>query len=455
MPLSPLPDAALAALIAAVGADAIRRDDDSLRRYGCDRTALAAPAPCCVLLPADADAVARALAACSAHDLAVVPSGGRTGLSGGAIAARGEVVLATDRLAEIGPVDHDGRTIRVGAGVTNLALQQALAPHGLHWPIDLASKGSATIGGNLATNAGGVRVVRYGHARRWLLGLEVALISGERLRLGGANVKDNTGLDLAGLFVGSEGILGVITAATLALAPLPGPSEVALFALDGVAAALRLLAAARAAPGSLAAFEVLDARCLAAVRAHRGLAAPTATPAPWYALCEHEVAPALADAQLAWLQAQASGPGVVDVVVATDAAQRRALWAYREGISESLAAQRPHKNDVAVPIAALPAFVAGLEAFDAVDPGAVLGIFGHLGDGNLHVNLRRPRDAELFGLVRGLGGSISAEHGIGLLKAPWLGLQHGPAELAAMRAVKAALDPRGLMNPGKVLASGG
>lgn len=445
-----------AALLAAVGDGALLQDPANLRRYGVDRTTLAQPAPSCVLLPRDAEAVSRALRVCAAHRLAVVPSGGRTGLSGGAIAASGEVVLATDRLDSIGPVDTVGRTVRVGAGVTNAALQQALAPHGLHWPIDLASKGSATIGGNLATNAGGVRVIRYGHARQWQFGLEVVLIGGERLVLGGANVKDNTGLDLRGLFVGSEGVLGVITAATLVLAPLPGPSEVALFALDDVQAALGLLQAARRAPGTLAAFEVFDARCLAAVRAHRGVAAPFATPtaagAPWFALCEHEVAAPLAEAQLAWLQEQAGRGGVRDVALATDAAQRRAFWAYREDISESLAAARPHKNDVAVPIAALPAFVDGLQAFDAQDPGSVLGIFGHLGDGNLHVSLRRPRDEALFALVRRLGGSISAEHGIGLLKAPYLGLQHGVAELSAMRAVKAALDPLGLMNPGKMLA---
>lgn len=444
--------AALSSLHDAVGAEAVLRDPEQLRRYGSDRTQLSPPAPSCVLLPRDADAVSRALQVCAAHRLAVVPSGGRTGLSGGAIAARGEVVLATERLDAIGGVDAVGRTVRVGAGVTNAALQQALAPHGLHWPIDLASKGSATVGGNLATNAGGVRVIRYGHARHWQLGLEVVLIGGQRLRLGGANVKDNTGLDLRGLFVGSEGILGVITEATLALAPVPGPSEVALWALDGVDAALALLQAARQAPGTLAAFEVFDARCLAAVRAHRGVADPFAAPAPWYALCEHEVAAPLAEAHVEWLQAQAGGAGVRDVVLGTDSAQRRALWAYREAISESLAAARPHKNDVAVPIAALPEFVRGLQAFDADDPGSVLGIFGHLGDGNLHVNLRRARDEALLPLVRRLGGSISAEHGIGLLKAPWLGVQHGEAEIRAMRAVKAALDPLGLMNPGKVLA---
>jgi FAD/FMN-containing dehydrogenase len=450
----PAADALLAAFADAVGADGIRCDADSLRRYGADRAPLAAPAPLAIVLPADRDAVARALAVCHAHGIAVVPSGGRTGLSGGALAAKGEVVLATDRLRDVGPVDVVGRTIRVGAGVTNLELQQLLAPHGLQWPIDLASKGSATIGGNLATNAGGVRVLRYGHARRWVLGLEVVLADGSVLQLGGANEKDNTGLDLCGLFVGSEGVLGVITAATLKLTALPGPAEVALFALDDIAAALRLLAAARAAPATLSAFEVFDARSLAAVCSRRGWPAPFQETAPWYALCELEPAPGGDAAALeAWLAAVAMGEGVRAAALATDAAQRRAFWGYRESISECLAPDRPHKNDVCVPIAALGAFVEGLQRFDADDPGSILGIFGHLGDGNLHVNAQRARDAELFALVRRLGGSISAEHGIGLLKAPWIGLQHGAAELAAMRAVKAALDPRGLMNPGKMLAA--
>ncbi len=451
----------------ALGDDAVAIDAETRAAWGRDRTFLRTPAPCAIAWPRDTTGVQVVVRTCAALGVAIVPSGGRTGLAGGAIAGDGELVLSLARMTAIGQVDRVGRTLVVQAGATNLAVQQACAPHGLQWPIDLASKGSATIGGNIATNAGGVRVIRYGHTRAWVLGLEVVTAAGDVIAVGGALEKDNTGLDLRQLFIGSEGTLGIVTAATLKLAPLPGPAEVALLAVDALPVALTLLAAARSLPATIGAFEVLSDVCLDHVRRHRGHAAPFAPEsaggdAPWLVLIEVEPRGALD--MPGWLAECLSLPGVRDAIWAADARQRRALWAYREDISESLAPRRPHKNDVAVPVAALPAFVDDLLSWVAGRQGWEIALFGHVGDGNLHVNALTPRDgapldraalaaadAEIFALVVRHGGSISAEHGIGLLKVDHLGSQRGANELAMMRAVKAALDPSGMLNPGKVL----
>ena len=453
----------------ALGDDAVATDADTRAAWGRDRTQLRPPAPCAVVWPRDTAGVQAVVRSCAALGVAIVPSGGRTGLAGGAIAADGELVLSLARMDAIAEVDVVGRTLVVQAGATNLAVQQACAPHGLQWPIDLASKGSATIGGNIATNAGGVRVIRYGHTRSWVLGLEVVTAAGDLIRVGGALEKDNTGLDLRQLFIGSEGTLGVVTAATLKLAPLPGPTEVALVAVETLPVALTLLAAARALPATIGAFEVLSDVCLAAVMAHRGVAAPfsassAGAAAPWLVLIEVEPKGPLD--MPGWLAACLGLPGVRDAIWAVDARQRRALWAYREDISESLAPRRPHKNDVAVPVAALPAFVDALLRLVQRRQGWQIALFGHVGYGNLHVNALCPPDGtpldraalaaaddEFFALVVRYGGSISAEHGIGLLKVGHLHQQRGAAERALMAAVKAALDPAGMLNPGNVLPS--
>ena len=454
-------------LRAALGDDAVAIDADSRASWGRDRTFLRPAAPCAIAWPRDTAGVQAVVRTCAALGVAIVPSGGRTGLAGGAIAGEGELVLSLARMDAISDVDAVGRTVKVQAGATNLAVQQACAPHGLQWPIDLASKGSATIGGNIATNAGGVRVIRFGHTRAWVLGLEVVTAAGEVISVGGALEKDNTGLDLRQLFIGSEGTLGIVTAATLKLAPLPGPAEVALLAIDALPVALTLLTAARQLPATVGAFEVLSDVCLDAVLGHRGVAAPfgphsAGADAPWLVLIEVEPKGALD--MPGWLAECLALPGVRDAIWAVDARQRRSLWAYREDISESLAPRRPHKNDLAVPVAALPAFVDELLAWVGSRHGWEIALFGHVGDGNLHVNALTPRhgppldraalaaaDAEIFAMVVRHGGSISAEHGIGLLKADHLQRQRGAAELAMMRAVKTALDPAGMFNPGKVL----
>jgi FAD/FMN-containing dehydrogenase len=308
-------------------------------------------------------------------------------------------------------------------------------------------------------------VIRYGLTRQWVLGLTVVTARGTVLDLDGALEKNNTGVDLRQLFIGTEGTLGVITEATLKLARAPGHLDVFLFAVSDLGAVLRVFEAARRGPFAVMAFEMLTDRCLARLHRHRGLSSPLETAAPFYVLLEVEAPHP--DALDAWLGELLEGGLVLDGTLAASGEQAAHLWSLREGISESLSATGlPHKNDVALPIAELPSFCAALErVFEERYPGWEICLFGHIGDGNLHVNVMKPdaltkeqflahvheADRTMFELVRAHRGSISAEHGIGLLKKEWLGYTRSPAELALARALKQALDPHGILNPGKIL----
>jgi FAD/FMN-containing dehydrogenase len=445
-------------------ADFVTRDSAELAEYGRDWTRVIEPAPCAIAFPRSTDEVARIVKLCGTHAVPVVPSGGRTGLAAGAVAAHGELVVSLGRMRTMHPVDVLGRTVRVQAGAVTQSVHEHCAPHRLTWPVDFASKGSSTIGGNVATNAGGVKVIRWGLTRQWVLGLQVVLASGEIVELNGALEKNNTGLDLRQLFIGSEGTLGIVTEATLKLARIPERTDVVLFAVDDLAAVVRLFREARSGPFVLSAYEMFTDACLGRVLVHRKLRAPLASSAPYYVLIELEgVSP---DALEPWVTTLFERQIVRDGVLAQNAAEARDLWSLRESISESLSATGfPHKNDAALPIAALEAFCSELgDVFARRYPGWEICLFGHIGDGNLHVNVMKPEgldkasflarakvaDRDLFDLVRRHAGSISAEHGVGLLKKPWLGWSRSPAEIAAMRAVKRALDPHNLLNPGKV-----
>lgn len=445
--------------------DFLTREPSDLAELGRDWTRVHAPAPCAIALPRSTEEVSRLLRLCSQHGVAVVPSGGRTGLAAGAVATMGELVVSLQRMRRMDPVDALGATVRVQAGAVTEAVHHHCADHGLTWPVDFASKGSSQVGGNIATNAGGVKVIRYGLTRQWVLGLQVVLMSGEVLELNGALEKNNTGLDLRQLFIGSEGTLGIVTEATLKLARLPGKLEVMLFAVADLAAVLALFRRARSGPFTLMAYEFFTDQCLSRVRKHRKLRDPLAQSSSHYVLIEVEQAEP--SALEAWVAALFEEGLVADGVQAQHASQAAELWALREGISESLSATGfPYKNDIALPIVELEAFCASLDrVFEERYPGWEICLFGHIGDGNLHVNVMKPEalekadflaqtkaaDADLFALVRAHHGSISAEHGVGLLKKPYLHFSRSPEELRLMRAVKLALDPRGLLNPGKIL----
>jgi len=442
----------------------VTTDAETLAEVGGDWTTVYAPAPGAAAFPRTTEEVSRALAICDRRGVAVVPSGGRTGLAGGAVAKAGELVLSLSKMRTIGEVDTLGMTVHVQAGAITAAVHEAAEAHGLTWPVDFASKGSSQVGGNIATNAGGVKVIRYGLTRQWVLGLTVVLADGTVLRTDRALEKNNTGVDLRQLFIGSEGTLGVITEATLKLAPVPGHLDVFFLGVDSLAAVLRVFESARRGPFVLSAFEMLTERCLARLHRHRGLTSPLSEAAPYYVLLEVE-APHR-DALEAWMERIVEDELILDGTLAADHAQSAALWELREGISESLSATgMPHKNDVALPIAALPEFCDQLEAvFADRYPGWEICLFGHIGDGNLHVNVMKPDDLSkadflervhesdraIFELVQAHRGSISAEHGIGLLKKEWLGYTRSPEEIALMRSMKRVLDPNGILNPGKV-----
>lgn len=448
--------------------DFMTRSPEELVAYGKDWTKVYPPKPSAIVFPRTTDEVARFVRLCSKFKVAIVPSGGRTGLSGGAVATLGEVVLSLTRMTRMDTVDTLAQTLRVQAGAVTEAVHHHCAPHGLTWPIDFASKGSSQVGGNIATNAGGVKVIHYGMTRNWVLGLQVVTMNGEVLELNGALEKNNTGTDLRQLFIGSEGTLGIVTEATLKLARVPKALDVFFFAVDDMSAVLKLFHEARRAPFSLMAFETLTHNCIQAVSQHLKLKSPFDKTYGAYVLMEVE-RPASTDAQTVldqWLTGLFEKGFVHDGTLAQSPREARDLWALREGTPESIFhVGFLHKNDIAVPISSLDDFVREMyEMFSRRHSGFEIYLFGHIGDGNLHVNTMMPSgmdreeflkqchqaDKDLFEIVQKHQGSISAEHGIGLLKKKWLQFSRTPAELALLRSIKKSLDPENLLNPGKV-----
>jgi FAD/FMN-containing dehydrogenase len=449
------PDPLVATLRRAVGDEHVLVDPDLRAAYDVDWTRRWSAASRLVVRPGSTAEVAEVLRQCGTAGAVVVAQGGNTGLVGGGVPRGGEVVLSLRRLDAIEPVDPVGAQVVAGSGATLAAVQRAARDAGLDVGVDLAARDSATVGGMVATNAGGVRALRFGSMRAQLLGLEVVLADGQVIsRLGGL-AKDSSGYDLPGLFAGSEGTLGVVTKVCLRLVPLLPARVTALLGLPDTAAAMRVLAGVRHL-GSVDAAELMYADGVAIVRSHAQLAPPLARECPVYLLVE---CAAQVDPTTELADALAACADVDDVAVATDARDRERLWAYRERHTEAISAHGvPHKLDVAVPLARLAEFADAVRALvTALDPAARCLLFGHAGDGNLHVNVLGldPRDERVddavLRLVAGLGGSISAEHGIGVAKRAWLPLTRSPADIAAMRAVKNALDPAGLLNPGVLL----
>jgi FAD/FMN-containing dehydrogenase len=427
-----------------------------------------------VVRPAGTAEVAAIVRACARAGAPMVPQGGNTGLVGGGTPdASGEaVVISLQRMRRVRSIDVANDTATVEAGCVLQEVQQAARERGRLFPLSLAAEGSATIGGNLATNAGGVQVLRYGNARDLTLGLEVVLASGEVWDGLRGLRKDNTGYDLKHLFIGAEGTLGVITAATLKLYPLPAAQMTALAAVPSLAAATRLLERARAAAGAaLTAFEVMGAITLRhAVEALPGLRMPLPLLQPWYALLELSDAESEQHATAVFerVLAEALDAGeIVDAAVARSLAEAQALWALREGIPEAHARRGGNvKHDISLPVSCIAEFVDSTNGelrsrFAWIEPI----VFGHLGDGNLHYNMGTvagtpievafAHEKEINGLVNDAvharGGSISAEHGLGQLKREAITRYKSALELELMRRIKGALDPLGLMNPGKVL----
>ena len=457
-----------------VGAAGILTDPEAMAPFSTDWRKRYTGRPLAVVCPASAAETAAVVRVCAAERVGIVPQGGNTGLVGGATpdASGTQIVLSMMRMDRVRAVDVVNDTMTVEAGCVLAQAQRAAEDASRLFPLSLAAEGSAMIGGNLSTNAGGTAVLRYGNARDLVLGLEVVLADGEIWNGLRALRKDNTGYDLKQLFIGAEGTLGVITAAVLKLFPLPRAGLAALAAVDDPKGAIELLGLARGHCGdALTGFELFSEDCLSLVLTHfAGMAAPFRSAHPQYALIELSDRESEAHAQrtLESLLEEAAGRGIVrDAVVAHSLAQAASLWSLRENISEAQAREGPNiKHDVSLPISRIAEFIAATGPLvERACPGARLIVFGHLGDGNLHYNVAPPAGVahEDFLLmtstlnrivhesVAGFGGSISAEHGIGQYRRDEIRRYKSPVELGLMRKLKQALDPLGIMNPGKVI----
>jgi len=451
-----LPAGLSAALTDVVGPGHVLTDPEVTASYVTDWTGRFVGTTPAVVRPATTEEVAGVVEAVRRFGVAVTVQGGNTGLVGGSVPLGGEVVVSLGRLRALEPVDQLAGQVTVGAGVTVADLARAAAGAGWAYGVDLASRGSATVGGTVATNAGGLRVLRYGDTRAQLLGVEAVLGTGAVVSHLSGLLKDNTGYHLASLLCGSEGTLGLVTAARLRLvAPTP-ERVVAMLAFAGPGPAVAAAAALRRDVGDLLAAELFLASGLALVRRVRSLAAPFPAEHAAYLLVEAgstgDPAPGLASA----IDSLAS---VEAVAVATDSVRAAELWRYREDHTEAINTEGPpHKLDVTLPAGALAEFIERVPGtVVAVAPTAHCWLFGHAADGNVHVNVTGvdPADERVDGavleLVAAYGGSISAEHGIGTAKRRWLALNRSPAEIDTFRAVKGALDPDGVLNPGVLL----
>jgi len=440
-------------------------DETSRHHFGRDWTRFCEPDPIAVLFPESIIEVQQIIALARRFEVPVVPSGGRTGLSGGAMAAKGELVLSLERMDRILASDATSKSITCQAGAVTAAVQETAKQMGLMYPVDFASSGSSQIGGNIATNAGGIQVIRYGMTRNWVSGLKVVTGTGELLDLNKGLTKNNTGLDLRHLMIGSEGILGVIVEATLQLCSPPQDTGVAVLGMPSMTSIMSLLERVQA-HSTLLAFEFFSDLALEKVTNRHGVTRPLNTACPFYALLEYErPGPESEAVLLGLIEGAIEGGEVVDAVFSQNLAQARALWRLREDISETIAEWTPYKNDISTSVSGVPALIESIEVIVGQRyPHFEVVWYGHIGDGNLHLNILKPDSmaleefqrhckivsAELFQVVKDFGGSISAEHGVGLLKKEFLHYSRSAEEIALMRAIKRLFDPDLILNPGKV-----
>lgn len=457
-------DSRLQSLHQAVPGLRLKTEAADLEHYGRDWTRRWTPAPLAIALPASIEEVQAVVRWANQQRVAVVPSGGRTGLSGGAVAANGELVISLQRMNKVLDFNAVDRTLTVQPGIALEAVHNAAREHGLAYPVDFAARGSCSIGGNIATNAGGIRVIRYGNTREWIAGLKLVTGRGELLDLNRGLIKNSSGYDLRHLLIASEGTLGIVVEATLRLTDPPPPSNVMLLALPSFEVLMQVFAAFRERL-QLEAFEFFTDRALHHVLAH-GAQKPFDEVHPYYVVTEFASGDEASEAAaMAAFETCMENGWVSDGVISQSDAQAAQLWRLREGITESLAAYKPYKNDISVRISAMPAFLAQTQALlGEAYPHFDVVWFGHIGDGNLHINVLKPDalDYPLFvqqcehvtellaQALQRCGGSISAEHGIGLVKKGYLSSTRSDAEIAVMRGIKQVLDPNGLMNPGKL-----
>lgn len=446
--------------------DKIKTDTDSLKYYGKDWTTYFDIKASAILFPTSTEDVKNIVLWAVKNKIALVPSGGRTGLSGAACALNGEVVVSFEKMHQILEFNETDSTVRVEAGLVIEDLQDFAKSKGLLYPVDFAARGSAMIGGTIATNAGGIKVVRYGLTRDWVMGLKVVTGSGEILNLNNGLIKNATGFDLRQLFIGSEGILGFITEATIKLVPPPKAVQVLVLALDQMSSVMKVFSEFKK-HCSLIAYEMFSEKALGHVLNNTGLARPFETISDFYVVCEVETGSAQAEETVMRVFERCLENGwLLNGVISQSEQQQKNFWRYREDISESLSKFSPYKNDISVTISKAPLFMQDLDlVLKQAYPDWEVVWFGHIGDGNLHINILRPQgmskedfvqecrkvDAKIFELIKKHQGSISAEHGVGLTKKSFLNYTKSEAEIEIMRGIKKVFDPHSIINPGKVI----
>ncbi|HLF31367.1 MAG TPA: FAD-binding oxidoreductase [Xanthomonadales bacterium] len=441
-------------------------EPEVLESHGRDWTRFHVPAPLAIAFPESIQQVQRLVSYAATVGLGLVPSGGRTGLSGGALAAHGELVVSFDRMRRILHFDAIDRSVTFQAGVVTATLQSFARERGFYYPVSFAAEGSSQLGGNIATNAGGIRVLRYGMTRDWVSGLKVVTGRGELLDCNRGLIKNASGYDLRHLFIGSEGTLGMIVEATVRLTDQPPPGKVMLLGISNMDALMKVFEALRASL-ELSAFEFLADQAMRHVCRGHGLSSPIGTVCPWYVVTEFDC-PGEAEESLALqcFSACMEKGWLLDGVISQSEQQNQQLWRFREGISEAITHLRPYKNDLSVRVSSVPGFLHAMDALmNRICPDYEVIWYGHIGDGNLHMNIIGPQagsasdfesrcqeiSEQTYALTQSFGGSISAEHGIGVLKQPWLGRVRSPAEITMMQGIKQVFDPAGIMNPGKLL----
>lgn len=466
----------IAALVSALGSEVVTTDPAQLERHARDWSVVPPHPPIAVIRPRSTEEVATALRLCGAHDQGVVVQGGRTGVSGGAVPAEGDIALSLDRLTGIEAIDPVAATMTVKAGTPLELVQNAAIEAGLLCPLDLGARGSCAIGGNVATNAGGNRVIRYGMTRAMVLGLEAVLADGTVLDMTNTMIKNNAGFDLKQLFIGSEGNLGVITRVVLKLEPLPVSSATAFCGLLGFDAATAFLKRARGElAGILSSFEIMWPAYYDLIiglpggpAGASGVRAPLAGRHGMYVLIEAQGADPETDAgRFERFMESCLEDGILeDAALAQSHEAAKAFWGVRDAVAEFTALLGPRAEfDLGIPIARIGECATTLEArLKERWPDARIIFYGHLGDGNIHLQVAVPSvrphpdqaiEELVYAITRDFGGTVTAEHGLGTLKAPFLGHCRTPAEIALMRQLKATLDPKGILNRGKVLAAEG
>lgn len=443
----------------------ILEEAEDKKTYGRDWTKHMTPNPSVILFPRSTQDLVDLVKWARTHKTALVPSGGRTGLSGAAFATQGEAVVSFEKMNRILGFDEYDMTVTCEAGVVTEALQNYAVQKGLYFPVDFASRGSSQIGGNIATNAGGIKVLRYGLMRSWVAGLEVVTGTGEVLKLGKSLVKNATGYDLRQLFIGSEGTLGFISQATLNLTKPPHEPLVFLFAVPELSAVMKVYHLYKKHLPLLA-FEMFTDLALQTVIDHTGLQSPFANKHPYYLVVELEgLHSDILEQAMALFEKGLEDGFISDGTLAQSPQQAREFWRFREDISEATSAYQPYKNDISVRISSVPAFLQEMDQLLKSNyPDFKVVWFGHIGDGNLHINILKPEtlspeqflercrkvDHLLFSAIDRYEGSISAEHGVGLTKKPYLHHSRSVAEIDYMKGIKRVFDPDSILNPGKI-----